>query len=148
MGGPVIGRRLRFVRAGVWAVMAVVLLLPVRAQAQLRSQEVVTGLDSPATDSHVGAYETSVVLALEGAGAVGDFAAVEGYVAAEDGWLERLADGVHTLSPTGVIGRPAGATVAVGAAFLDALAREIAAWLARTFGLTARDATVVAGGGR
>jgi len=106
------------------------------------------GLDAAATDSHAGAYETSMVLALEGDGAVGDFAAVEGYVAAEDGWLDRLAGGVQALSPTGVIGRPAGATAAVGAAVLDALAQEIAVWLARTFALTARDAGVIAGGGR
>jgi len=47
MSGTVIGRRLRGMRAGMWAVMAVALLLPVRAHAQLRSQEVVTGLSSP-----------------------------------------------------------------------------------------------------
>lgn len=102
------------------------------------------GLDAPATDSHAGAYETSMVLALEGEGAVGEFAAVEGYVAGEEGWLDRVAGGVQALSPTGVLGRPAGATAGVGVRILDALGEEIAGWLARTFGLAAR-ATAGAG---
>jgi len=104
------------------------------------------GLDAPATDSHAGAYETSMVLAIEGEDAVGAFDAVEGYVAAEEGWLERLAGGVHELSPTGVVGRPAGATAAVGVRILDALAEEIAGWLARTFGLAAREAATARAG--
>jgi creatinine amidohydrolase len=106
------------------------------------------GLDAPATDSHAGAYETSMVLALAGADAVGDFADVEGYTAAEDGWLERLSDGVEQLSPTGVIGRPAGATAAVGVRVLDALAGEIADWLGRTFALEPAAMSATGGGGR
>jgi creatinine amidohydrolase len=103
------------------------------------------GLSAPETDSHAGAYETSMVLALAGAGAVGDFAEVEGYTAAEDGWLERLSGGVQALSPTGVIGRPAGATAAVGVRVLDALAGEIADWLGRTFGLEPVTSAAAAG---
>jgi creatinine amidohydrolase len=106
------------------------------------------GLSAPVTDSHAGAYETSMVLSLAGADAVGDFADVEGYTDAEDGWLERLADGVQALSPTGVIGRPAGATAAVGGHVLDALAGEIAAWLGRTFGLEPAAMSAAGGGSR
>jgi creatinine amidohydrolase len=106
------------------------------------------GLDAPATDSHAGAYETSMVLALAGAEAVGDFADVEGYTAAEDGWLERLSDGVQQLSPTGVIGRPAGATAAVGARVLDAVAGEMADWLGRTFALEPAAMSATGGGRR
>ena len=92
------------------------------------------GLDAPATDSHAGAYETSLVLALNGPEAVRDFSSVEGYTAGEDGWLARLQRGrIENLSPSGVIGRPAGASADVGARILDALAAELADWLTRTF---------------
>jgi creatinine amidohydrolase len=106
------------------------------------------GLDAPATDSHAGAYETSMVLAIAGPDAVAEFAEVEGYVANEDGWLERLANGVEHLSPTGVIGRPAGASAAAGERVLDALATDVAGWLVRTFGLTPALPVTAGGGGR
>jgi creatinine amidohydrolase len=104
------------------------------------------GLDAPETDSHAGAYETSMVLAIAGPDAVAGFAEVEGYVANEAGWLERLANGIEHLSPTGVIGRPAGASAAAGERVLDALAADVAGWLVDTFGLTPA-VPAAAGGG-
>jgi creatinine amidohydrolase len=92
------------------------------------------GLDAPATDSHAGAYETSMVLAIAGAGAVRPYDAVEGYTAGEEGWLERLQrDGVGALSEIGVVGRPAGASADAGRRELDALSDEIARWLVAAF---------------
>ena len=94
------------------------------------------GLDPPETDSHAGAFETSMVLALAGPEAVGEIESVEGYTAAEPGWLGRMTrDGVDALSGTGVLGRPAGATAAAGAREIDALCDEIAGWLTATFRL-------------
>jgi creatinine amidohydrolase len=95
------------------------------------------GLDPPPTDSHAGAFETSMVLTLAGPEAVRDIASVDGYVAAEPGWLQRMTtEGVDALSATGVIGRPAGANATAGEREIDALCEEIAAWLMGTFGLT------------
>ncbi|MEA2246724.1 MAG: creatinine amidohydrolase [Solirubrobacteraceae bacterium] len=94
------------------------------------------GLDPPETDSHAGAFETSMVLTLAGADAVRDLDSVDGYTAAEPGWLQRMtSDGVDALSATGVIGRPAGATATAGRREIDALCEEIAGWLTTTFGL-------------
>jgi creatinine amidohydrolase/Fe(II)-dependent formamide hydrolase-like protein len=100
------------------------------------------GLHPPQTDSHAGAYETSIILSLLGPAHVREFADVEGYTAAEPGWLERIGrEGIAALSPSGVIGRPAGASAPAGLRILDALAAELAGWLTQTFRLT--EATVM-----
>ena len=91
------------------------------------------GLEAPETDVHAGALETSVGLALFDA-LVGDYDGVEGYTAAEPGWTERIwTDGIAALSSTGVLGDPAGATAEAGQAIFDALADELAGWIAREF---------------
>ncbi len=91
------------------------------------------GLEAPETDVHAGALETSVGLALFGA-LVRDHDGVEGYTAAEPGWMERIwNDGIAALSSTGVLGDPSGATAAAGRAIFDALADELAGWIAREF---------------
>lgn len=106
------------------------------------------GLDAPETDSHAGAYETSMVLAIAGPEAVREHDTVEGYVANEPGWLDRMArDGVHALSANGVIGRPAGASAEAGERALDALAGEIGTWLIVTFSLHACGAAGTGAGG-
>ena len=65
---------------------------------------------------------------------VGDHDGVEGYTAAEPGWTDRIwADGIAALSSTGVLGDPSGATAAAGQAIFDALADELAGWIAREF---------------
>ena len=65
---------------------------------------------------------------------VRDHDSVEGYTAAEPGWMERIfADGIAALSSTGVLGDPSGATAAAGQAIFDALADELAGWIAREF---------------
>jgi creatinine amidohydrolase len=91
------------------------------------------GLEAPESDAHAGALETSVGLALFGA-LVGDHDGVEGYTAAEPGWTERIwAEGIAALSPTGVLGDPAGSTAEAGQAIFDALAEELTGWIAREF---------------
>jgi creatinine amidohydrolase len=89
------------------------------------------GLMVPETDVHAGGLETSQMLFLHGEDRIAVAADLEGYVAAEPGWLERLlAEGIKALSPIGVMGRPAGATAAAGAAICAALADELAGWIA------------------
>jgi creatinine amidohydrolase len=87
-----------------------------------------TGLHAPETDAHAGGLETSQILHVHGDV---DFPPdLEGYVAAEPGWLERLmAEGMKALSPNGILGRPAGANAEAGAAICAALADELAAWV-------------------
>jgi creatinine amidohydrolase len=93
------------------------------------------GLRVPATDVHAGGLETSQMLFLRG-DAITVPPGLEGYVAAEPGWLERMtAEGIHVLSPNGVLGRPAGATAEAGAAICAALADEISGWMARELDL-------------
>src|SRR5581483_3430977 len=68
------------------------------------------GLDPAACDAHAGVVETSVMLAIAPQ-LVRDFAGIEGYTAAEPGFLDRaLADGLSSLTATGILGSPAGAT--------------------------------------
>jgi creatinine amidohydrolase len=94
-----------------------------------------TGLRVPATDVHAGGLETSQMLFLRG-DEITVPPGLEGYVDAEPDWLERMtAEGIHVLSPNGVLGRPAGATAAAGAAICVALADEISAWMARELDL-------------
>jgi creatinine amidohydrolase len=91
------------------------------------------GLEAPETDVHAGALETSVGLALFDA-VVGDFTGVEGYTAAEAGWMERIwSDGLAALTSSGVLGNPSGSTAEAGQAIFDALADELAGWIAREF---------------
>ncbi len=92
------------------------------------------GLDPPPTDLHAGLLETSVALTLFDRELIGDFDDVEGYTAAEDGWLQTLlTDGMETLSPSGVLGAPAGATAQAGRAIFAALAEGIAEHVADAF---------------
>jgi creatinine amidohydrolase len=97
-----------------------------------------TGLRVPETDAHAGGLETSQILHVFGE--VSFPPDLEGYVAAEPGWMERLhAEGMKALSPNGVLGRPAGANAAAGKAICDALADELAAWVRSALGLPERD---------
>jgi creatinine amidohydrolase len=100
----------------------------------MRGAAASAGLDAPETDAHAGGLETSQMLFLHGEDRIAFPRDLEGYVAAEPGWLERLmAEGMKALSPIGVLGRPAGATAAAGAAICAALAGELAAWMRREF---------------
>lgn len=92
------------------------------------------GLHAPETDVHAGSLETSVGLARFDPRLVRDFAGVEGYTAAEEGWMERIwTDGLAALTETGVLGDPAGATAEAGQAIFEALAHELVGWIAREF---------------
>jgi creatinine amidohydrolase len=89
------------------------------------------GLEVPETDAHAGGLETSQMLHLHGAGRITVPPDLVGYVAAEPGWMERMAaEGIDALSANGVLGRPAGATAEAGAAICGALADAIAGWMA------------------
>ncbi|MGN6870965.1 MAG: creatininase family protein [Solirubrobacteraceae bacterium] len=90
-----------------------------------------TGLHVPPCDAHAGGLETSQMLYLHGPDRIAVAPDLEGYVAAEPGWMERMAaQGLQALSPIGVLGRPAGASVEAGAAICGELADAIAAWMA------------------
>lgn len=92
------------------------------------------GLGAPETDVHAGALETSLALARFEPGLVRDFAGVEGYTAAEEGWMDRIwSDGLAALSATGVLGDPEGASAEAGQAVFNALAEELTHWIAREF---------------
>lgn len=96
----------------------------------MRDAALDAGLDVSASDTHAGGLETSQMLYLWGGDRVGDYELVEGYTAAEPGWLDTLlAHGVEAVSPSGVLGRPGGASGAVGARICRALADHLAAWV-------------------
>jgi creatinine amidohydrolase len=93
------------------------------------------GFDPPETDWHAGGLETSQGLA-EFPQLVRPFDEVDGYTAADPGWLDRvLVDGLHSVSPSGVLGSPAGANAAAGAAIFDALVEVLVARVEDAFGL-------------
>jgi creatinine amidohydrolase len=103
----------------------------------MMSTAAATGLHAPETDAHAGGLETSQMLFLHGEDRITVPPGLEGYVAAEPGWMERLtADGMKALSSNGVLGRPADATTAAGEAICAGLADELASWMARELGLT------------
>jgi len=87
-----------------------------------------TGQAAPESDAHAGGLETSTMLA-ERPELVRPFEGVEGYTAAEPGWLERVfAEGIRPLSASGVLGDVAGANARAGEAIFAALADELAAF--------------------
>ena len=69
-------------------------------------------------------------------GLVRSFDGVEGYTAAEPGWMPRLfAEGIRPLSETGVLGDLRGANAKVGEALFAGLAAELAAFFVRELSL-------------
>jgi creatinine amidohydrolase len=104
--------------------------------AVMKRAAAAAGLEVPETDAHAGGLETSQMLYLRGAEAITVPPGLEGYVEAERGWLDTLLnEGIHALSPIGVLGRPDGATAAAGEAICRALADELAAWIAAELGV-------------
>jgi creatinine amidohydrolase len=94
------------------------------------------GLHLLETDVHAGGLETSMMLA-EHPELVRPFDAVEGYTAAEPGWLERIfTDGIRPISETGVLGDVREASAEVGEALFDSFAEELAAHFARELELS------------
>jgi creatinine amidohydrolase len=94
------------------------------------------GLEAGASDTHAGGLETSQMLFLHGPDRIPVPPGLEGYVAAEPGWRQRMhAGGIQEVSPNGILGRPAGATAEAGAAICAALADELASWLTAELGL-------------
>jgi creatinine amidohydrolase len=88
------------------------------------------GLTAPETDVHAGGLETSMMLAAYPE-LVRPFDAVDGYTAAEPGWLDRmLAEGIRAVSETGVLGDVRNADATAGEKIFAALADELAAFFA------------------
>lgn len=86
------------------------------------------GLQAPETDWHAGGLETSTMLAAYPE-LVRPFDGVEGYTAAEPGWIERLfVEGIRPISESGVLGNVSGANAEAGEAIFAALADELAAF--------------------
>jgi creatinine amidohydrolase len=87
------------------------------------------GLEPPETDVHAGGVETSQGLALFPE-LVRPFNGVDGLTRAEEGWLERvLAEGIHAVSKSGVLGDVHPATAAAGAAIFEHIADYLAGWI-------------------
>jgi mycofactocin precursor peptide peptidase len=81
----------------------------------------------PGGDAHAGRTETSLMLHVEPSGVRAD-RAVPGETASIGALLPRLrTEGVRAVSPTGVLGDPAGASRAEGAALLAAMAVRLVA---------------------
>ena len=93
------------------------------------------GLQAPETDVHAGGLETSMMLVAY-PDTVRPFDGVEGYTAADPGWLERIfVEGIRPVSETGVLGDLTGASPEVGAALLEAIADELAGHFRRELDL-------------
>jgi creatinine amidohydrolase len=98
------------------------------------------GLNPSSTDVHAGVLETSAILYLLGRERVGDISDVPGLTSADPGFLDTVYEaGLHSLSPSGVLGNPAGATAEAGRAIMDAVAGVVVRWLEQTFGATPKD---------
>jgi creatinine amidohydrolase len=120
--------------------------LPAYLQVMARAAEA-AGLVVPETDAHAGGLETSQMKFLRGEDKITHDPDLEGYVDADEGWLDILLnEGVHALSPIGVLGRPAGSSAAVGRAICAGLAEELSSWMAGAFDLTRREAGDVPAG--
>ena len=85
----------------------------------------------PGGDAHAGRTETSLMLHVEPAG-VREADAVAGETEPVSSILPRLrAEGVRAVSPTGVLGDPAGASATEGAELLATIARRLVAGVAQ-----------------
>lgn len=92
-------------------------------------------LQAPETDVHAGGLETSLMLAAF-PDLVRPFDGVQGYVAAEPGWLQRIfEEDIRPISESGVLGDLKGANPEVGEALFAALADELAGYFTRELGL-------------
>nr|WP_204332328.1 mycofactocin biosynthesis peptidyl-dipeptidase MftE [Geodermatophilus sabuli] len=81
---------------------------------------------TPGADAHAGRTETSLMLHVE-PGSVRSGRAVAGETTPVGELLPRLrAEGVRAVSPTGVLGDPAGATAEEGARLLEGMAGRLA----------------------
>ncbi len=94
------------------------------------------GVEPPETDVHAGAVETSQGLAVFPQLVRPVYAETVGYTAAEDGWLERLADGIHTVTPNGAMGDPSAAKQEAGGPINAAIADHLSRWIADELGYT------------
>ena len=87
-------------------------------------------------DAHAGLIETSLILYLSDDMCAPDFGRVDGYVATEPDWLQRvMTGGVGAVSANGVLGTPAGATSDIGEAIFQALCVELRSWIDDAFAI-------------
>ena len=95
------------------------------------------GVEAPLTDVHAGGLETALALHLFPELVHEDWHDVTGLTQAPADFLARiLHDGVHSVSPTGVLGDPSLASPELGAVVLEALTDLIADWMVRELSLT------------
>jgi creatinine amidohydrolase len=93
------------------------------------------GLDAAETDAHAGGLETSMMLAAY-PDLVRPFDGVDGYTAAEPGWLQRIfEEGIRPISESGVLGDVRGANREVGDALFAALAEELTGYFTHALDL-------------
>jgi creatinine amidohydrolase len=105
------------------------------------------GLDPPETDVHAGGVETSQGLALFPE-LVLPFADVEGYSSADEGWLERvLAEGIDSVSASGVLGDVRDATAAAGVAIFEHITNYLVDWIVESLDFTRTDPVASAAAG-
>jgi mycofactocin precursor peptide peptidase len=100
-----------------------------RAQRRLRaeSRDVLAWLPSESGDAHAGRTETSLQLALSPERVHIDRAEPGNTRPITELMPVLRTSSVHAVSPNGVLGDPAGASAAEGAALLDALVRDLLA---------------------
>jgi creatinine amidohydrolase len=106
------------------------------------------GFEPVATDVHAGGVETSQGLAAFPA-LVRPFDGVTGYTANEEGWLEAmLATGIHSVSPTGVLGDVAPATEEAGELIFVHITDYLVGWIVDGLGVSrVQDEELVSGAG-
>jgi mycofactocin precursor peptide peptidase len=84
----------------------------------------------PGGDLHAGRVETSLLLALDGGAVHLDRAEAGSTAPADEIWPRLVAGGVRDVSPNGVLGDPAGASVAEGEALHAGLVDELESFIA------------------
>jgi creatinine amidohydrolase len=105
------------------------------------------GFEPVETDLHAGGVETSQGLALfpELVRSVAD---VEGYTRADDGWLDRmLADGIDSVSRSGVLGDVTPATATAGEEIFAHITDYLVGWIADSLHFTRAESAVTSSSG-
>lgn len=104
--------------------------------AAMHAGAATAGVTAVDADMHAGCLETSQLLASH-PDLVRPFTGVTGYTANEPGWPERArAEGLDTITTTGVLGDVAGATAEAGEGIYTSLTDLLAGWMADELGAT------------
>jgi creatinine amidohydrolase len=105
------------------------------------------GFEPVPTDIHAGGVETSHGLAIFPE-LVRPFDNVKGYTEGEEGWVEQmLANGMKSVSPSGVLGDVTQATATAGEQIFAHITDYLAAWIAETLDYERTDPAVSSASG-